>query len=147
MEVSSLVLLLACIAQWSPTPWFQYAMSVASISLGVCLILQTMEFLTPGFLKKPVIGEHASEKLCSVFLLLWWIFGTGFITFKGRLVYCLIIICEASYISSSLFISIYMKVPLPSLKMDGSVRGEGSSRRRIGVLDLTSSLTILNHEK
>lgn len=85
VEVSSLILLFACISLWSPTPWFKYALSVASISFGICLILQTMEFLQPGFLRKPVVGEHSSEKLCSVFLLLWWIFGTGFITFKGEI--------------------------------------------------------------
>jgi len=84
VEVSSLVLLFACIALWSPTPWMKYAISVASVSFGICIILQTMEFLQPGFLEKPMVGEHSFEKLCSVFLLLWWIFGTGFITFKGE---------------------------------------------------------------
>mmetsp|Transcript_26815 Transcript_26815/g.42051 ORF Transcript_26815/g.42051 Transcript_26815/m.42051 type:complete len:287 (+) Transcript_26815:255-1115(+) len=88
VELSSLVLLFACVAllqklQWYSTAWIKYAISVASVSFGICLILQTMEFLKPGFLQKPVVGEHSSEKLCSVFLLLWWIFGTGFITFKA----------------------------------------------------------------
>ena len=88
VELSSLVLLFACVAEWQQFPWYstawmKYAISVASVSFGICLILQTMEFLKPGFLQKPVVGEHSSEKLCSVFLLLWWIFGTGFITFKG----------------------------------------------------------------
>jgi len=87
VEVFSLILLFACVALWSkvwsPTVWMKYAISVASVSFGICLILQTMEFLKPGFLQKPVVGEHSSEKLCSVFLLLWWIIGTGIITFKG----------------------------------------------------------------
>eukprot|EP00985_Skeletonema_marinoi_P023955 scaffold16270_cov80-Skeletonema_marinoi.AAC.2 len=51
------------------------------------LYVETMEFLQPGFLEKPMVGEHSSEKLCSVFLLLWWIFGTGFITFKGPFIF------------------------------------------------------------
>lgn len=34
-----------------------------------------------------MVGEHSAEKLCSVFLLLWWIFGTGFITFKGPFIF------------------------------------------------------------
>ena len=50
VEVSSLLVLFACIALWSPTALFKYAISVASISFGICLILQTMEFLSPGFL-------------------------------------------------------------------------------------------------
>ena len=83
VEVSSLILLFACIALWSPTSLMKYAISVAGISFGICIILQTMDFLTPGFLKKPLIGDHSIEKLCSVFLLIWWIFGTCFITFKG----------------------------------------------------------------
>lgn len=87
VEVFSLILLFACVALWpkygSPSVWLKYAISVASISVGICLFLQTMEFLKPGFLQKPVVGEHSSEKLCSVFLLLWWIIGTGIITFKG----------------------------------------------------------------
>ncbi|KAL7493271.1 hypothetical protein ACHAWT_003887 [Skeletonema menzelii] len=87
VQISSLILLFACIALWSPTPWMKYAVSVASISFGICLILQTMEFLKPGFLQTPLVGEHSSEKLCSVFLLIWWIFGTGFITLKGPFIY------------------------------------------------------------
>ena len=67
-----------------------YALSVACVSFGICLILQTMEFLMPGFLEKKMIPEsngsegHSVEKIMSVFLMLWWIVGTGIITFKGK---------------------------------------------------------------
>lgn len=63
---------------------------MACVSLIICLILQTAEFLIPGFLESPVIkqredgtGGHSVQKLCSVFLLLWWIVGTGIITFHA----------------------------------------------------------------
>jgi len=73
----------------------KYALSVACVSLGICLILQTLEFLIPGFLEwnlvPPSNGSegHRVEKVCSVVLLLWWCIGTGIITFKGELGICL----------------------------------------------------------
>ena len=91
VELASIVLLFACVADWYPTVWYKYALSVACVSLIICLILQTAEFLIPGFLESPVIkqredgtGGHSVQKLCSVFLLLWWIVGTGIITFHGE---------------------------------------------------------------
>lgn len=76
VEIASLVLLFSCVAEWVKSSLMQYALSVACISLGMCLIIQTAEFVRPGFLEK-------SEKPCSLFLLVWWCIGTGIITFKG----------------------------------------------------------------
>lgn len=93
VELASLVLLFACIADWYATVWHKYALSVACVSLLICLILQTTEFLIPGFLEWVIIekrddgsGGHTVQKMCSVFLLLWWIFGTGIITFHAPFV-------------------------------------------------------------
>ncbi|KAL9187991.1 hypothetical protein ACHAXT_006369 [Thalassiosira profunda] len=93
VELASLVLMFACVADWYPTNWHKYALSVACVSLILCLILQTTEFLIPGFLDREIIkeradgrGGHSVQKLCSVFLLLWWIIGTGVITFKAPFV-------------------------------------------------------------
>lgn len=90
VELASFVLLLACVADWYSTVSYKYALSVACVSLLVCLVLQTAEFLIPGFLDSPVIkqqedgtGGHSVQKICSVVLLLWWIVGTGIITFHG----------------------------------------------------------------
>lgn len=94
VELASLVLMFACVADWYPTLWYKYALSVAVVSLSVCLILQTVEFLIPGFLEWVVIkeredgsGGHTVQKIASVLMLIWWIFGTGFITFKGEYEY------------------------------------------------------------
>lgn len=91
VELASLVLLFACVADWKSTVWEKYALSVASVSLLTCLILQTAEFLLPGFLEWILIekredgsGGHTIQKICSVIMLLWWILGTGIITFKGE---------------------------------------------------------------
>ena len=91
VELASLVLMFACVADWASTVWYKYAVSVACVSLIICLILQTGEFLVPGFLEWMVVkhqddgsGGHNIQKVCSVFLLLWWIFGCGIITFKGE---------------------------------------------------------------
>lgn len=69
----------------------KYALSVGAVSLGVCVVLQTVEFMSPGFLSKVVVkeredggGGHTVEKIASVFLLLWWSIGTGIITFSGE---------------------------------------------------------------
>lgn len=93
VELGSLVLLFACIADWFNSVWYKYAVSVAAISLIICLILQTAEFILPGFLEWVLIekrndggGGHSIQKVVSVFLLLWWIMGTGIITFKGPFV-------------------------------------------------------------
>mmetsp|Transcript_31985 Transcript_31985/g.67692 ORF Transcript_31985/g.67692 Transcript_31985/m.67692 type:complete len:298 (+) Transcript_31985:326-1219(+) len=93
VELSSLILLFACIADWYSTPWYKYALSVSSVSLIVCLTLQTAEFLIPDFLNWHLIGEredgtggHSVSKICSVFLLVWWIFGTGIITLHAPFV-------------------------------------------------------------
>jgi len=93
VELASLVLLFSCVADWFPTVWHKYALSVACVSLLICLILQTAEFLVPGFLEWVVVdkrddgsGGHTVQKLCSVFLLIWWIFGTGIITFHAPFV-------------------------------------------------------------
>lgn len=90
VELASLVLLFACVADWYPTVWYKYALSVACVSLMVCLILQTTEFLIPGFLDWIVVdkredgtGGHTVQKICSVFMLAWWSIGTGIITFKS----------------------------------------------------------------
>ena len=92
VELASLVLMFACVADWQSTVWYKYAVSVACVSLIICLILQTGEFLVPGFLEWMVVkpqedgsGGHNIQKICSVFLLLWWIFGCGIITFKGEI--------------------------------------------------------------
>lgn len=92
VEIASVVLLFSCIANWFPWVYMKYALSVACVSLGICLILQTAEFLVPGFLERVVIkqredgrGGHTIEKICSVFLLIWWLIGTGIITFRGEL--------------------------------------------------------------
>lgn len=91
VELASLVLMFACVADWFPTTLHKYALSVACVSLLMCLILQTAEFLIPGFLdlvlvdkKEDGSGGHTVQKVCSVFLLVWWIFGTGIITFHGE---------------------------------------------------------------
>lgn len=78
VEVSSLVLMFACIGVWksSSGSLLSYALSVSVISLAACLIIQTGEFVKPGLLEKV-------EKPVSLFLLLWWTIGTGVITFKG----------------------------------------------------------------
>ncbi|EED93862.1 predicted protein [Thalassiosira pseudonana CCMP1335] len=93
VEIASVVLLFSCIANWFPWVYMKYALSVACVSLGICLILQTAEFLVPGFLERVVIkqredgrGGHTIEKICSVFLLIWWLIGTGIITFRGPFV-------------------------------------------------------------
>mmetsp|Transcript_11288 Transcript_11288/g.20300 ORF Transcript_11288/g.20300 Transcript_11288/m.20300 type:complete len:297 (-) Transcript_11288:454-1344(-) len=93
VELASLVLLFACVADWYPTVWHKYALSVACVSLLVCLILQTAEFLVPGFLQWSAVkqgddgtGGHSIQKVCSVFMLLWWIFGAGIITFHAPFV-------------------------------------------------------------
>jgi hypothetical protein len=95
VELASLVLIFACVADWFPTTWHKYALSVACVSLLICLILQTAEFLIPGFLDLVLIdkredgsGGHTVQKICSVFLLVWWIFGTGIITFHGEYLSC-----------------------------------------------------------
>lgn len=76
VEVSSLVLMFACIGAWGGTSLEAYAISVAVISLLACLIIQTGEFMKPGLLEKV-------EKPVSLFLFVWWAIGTGVITFKG----------------------------------------------------------------
>lgn len=93
VELSSLVLMFACVADWYGTVWHKYALSVACISLLICLTLQTTEFLIPGFLEWVIVekrddgsGGHTVQKICSVFMLLWWIFGTGIITFHAPFV-------------------------------------------------------------
>lgn len=93
VELSSLVLLLACVADWHSTPWYKYALAVACVSLFACLVLQTAEFLIPGVLDTPVIkqredgtGGHSLQKMCSVALLVWWVFGAVIITFHAPFV-------------------------------------------------------------
>lgn len=93
VELASLVLLFACVADWYPTVWHKYALSVACVSLVTCLVLQTAEFLIPGFLQSDAVrqredgtGGHSVQKVCSVLMLLWWIFGTGIITFHAPFV-------------------------------------------------------------
>lgn len=90
VELASLVLMLACVADWAGTIWFKYALSVACVSLILCLIMQTCEFFVPGFLDLEIVqrrvdgtGGHTVQKICSIFLLIWWLFGTCFITFKA----------------------------------------------------------------
>ncbi|KAL7488237.1 hypothetical protein ACHAWX_000221, partial [Stephanocyclus meneghinianus] len=77
----------------TPIVYLKYALSVGAVSLGICVILQTSEFLFPGVLAKVVVperedgrGGHTVEKISSVFLLLWWTVGTGIITFRGPFV-------------------------------------------------------------
>jgi len=93
VELASLILLFACIGDWYSTKLYKYALSVACVSLLLCLILQTAEFLLPGFLEWVLIekredgtGGHSIQKISSVVLLFWWILGTGIITFKGPFV-------------------------------------------------------------
>lgn len=77
VEVSSLVLMFACIGDWQKgSSLYAYAISVAVISLAACLAIQTGEFTKPGLLEKV-------EKPVSLFLFVWWAIGTGVITFKG----------------------------------------------------------------
>jgi len=90
VEIFSLVLVFSCWAHWVQWSFMKYALSVGAVSLGICIILQTMEFMSPGFLKKEVVkersdgsGGHSIEKIASVLLLLWWSIGTGIITFHG----------------------------------------------------------------
>lgn len=78
--IASLVLLFSCVAEWASSSLMKYALSVACVSLSVCLIIQTAEFVRPGFLEQ-------TEKPCSLFLLVWWFIGTGIITFKGPFIY------------------------------------------------------------
>ena len=76
VEISSLVLMFACIGIWtSGYSYLSYALSVAVVSLLVCLIIQTGEFVKPGLLEKV-------EKPVSLFLFVWWAVGTGIITFR-----------------------------------------------------------------
>lgn len=77
VEVSSLVLMFACIGIWYKSALVSYAISVAVVSLLACLILQTGEFVKPGFLL------NKFEKPVSLFLFFWWAVGTGIITFRG----------------------------------------------------------------
>ena len=77
VEVASLVLMFSTLGVWSRgDPFKAYALSVSVISLALCLIIQTGEFVQPGFLDK-------TEKGVSLFLFLWWGIGTGIITFKS----------------------------------------------------------------
>lgn len=94
VEIFSLVLVFACWARWVDWKYMKYAVSVGAVSLGICIILQTAEFMFPGFLAKEVIkersdgrGGHTVEKIASVFLLVWWTIGTGIITFHGELMF------------------------------------------------------------
>lgn len=76
VEVASLVLMFACLGIWSTGGSFlAYALSVSVVSLALCLIIQTGEFVKPGLLEKV-------EKPVSLFLFIWWSIGTGIITFK-----------------------------------------------------------------
>ena len=77
VEVASLVLMFSTLGVWNTgDPYKAYALSVSVISLALCLIIQTGEFVQPGFLDK-------TEKGVSLFLFLWWGIGTGIITFKS----------------------------------------------------------------
>jgi hypothetical protein len=80
VEISSLVLMFACIGMWDKNYWYYselcYALSVSVISLAACLIIQTGEFVKPGLLEK-------IEKPVSLFLFVWWGIGTGVITFRA----------------------------------------------------------------
>jgi hypothetical protein len=76
VEVASLVLTFSTLGVWdSADPYKAYSLSVAVISLALCLVIQTGEFVKPGFLDR-------TEKGVSFFLFLWWGIGTGIITFK-----------------------------------------------------------------
>jgi hypothetical protein len=77
VEVSSLVLMFACIGIWSKSSYVYYALSVAVVSLLACFIMQTGEYVKPGFFLSKF------EKPVSLFLFFWWALGTGIITFKG----------------------------------------------------------------
>lgn len=81
VEVSSLVLMFACIGVWSimKGSLLSYALSVSVVSLAACLIIQTGEFVKPGLLEKV-------EKPVSLALFVWWAIGTGVITFRGPFV-------------------------------------------------------------
>jgi hypothetical protein len=94
VEIFSLVLVFSCWAHWANSAYMKYALSVGAVSLGICIILQTTEFMFPGFLQKEVVkersdgsGGHSVQKIASVFLLLWWSIGTGIVTFYGPFVY------------------------------------------------------------
>lgn len=77
VEVASLVLMFSTLGVWDGSDSYKaYSLSVAVISLALCLIIQTGEFVSPGFLDK-------TEKGVSLFLFLWWGIGTGIITFKA----------------------------------------------------------------
>ena len=88
VEVSSLVLMFASIGIWDKyysdqngniyynNNYVAYALSVACVSLLMCLIIQTWEFVKPGILAK-------TEKPVSLFLFFWWAIGTGILTFKA----------------------------------------------------------------
>eukprot|EP00584_Thalassiosira_punctigera_P009697 CAMPEP_0172527748 /NCGR_PEP_ID=MMETSP1067-20121228/2350_1 /TAXON_ID=265564 ORGANISM="Thalassiosira punctigera, Strain Tpunct2005C2" /NCGR_SAMPLE_ID=MMETSP1067 /ASSEMBLY_ACC=CAM_ASM_000444 /LENGTH=293 /DNA_ID=CAMNT_0013311545 /DNA_START=213 /DNA_END=1094 /DNA_ORIENTATION=+ len=86
VEVASLFLWLACVADWYDTIWYKYALSVAGVSLMVCMLLQAAEYIVPGTLVLTVTGGHSLEKLCSMFMLLWWACGTGIMTFHAPFV-------------------------------------------------------------
>lgn len=78
VEVSSLVLMFSCIGVWGPghSSELAYALSVSVISLAACLAIQTGEFLKPGLLERV-------EKPVSLGLFVWWVVGTGVITFRA----------------------------------------------------------------
>lgn len=78
VEVSSLVLMFSCIGAWGPgrSSELAYALSVSVISLAACLAIQTGEFLRPGLLERV-------EKPVSLSLFVWWVVGTGVITFRA----------------------------------------------------------------
>jgi len=142
VELASLVLLFACVADWYPTVWHKYALSVACVSLLVCLILQTAEFLVPGFLQWSAVkqgddgtGGHSIQKVCSVFMLLWWIFGAGIITFHAPFVvtsngttimYYLILWTASYFLSTRLSITSTLNLLLPTHRL---VRRLGRSSR------------------
>lgn len=78
VEVASLVLMFSCIGAWGPgrSHELAYALSVSVISLAACLAIQTGEFLRPGLLEKV-------ERPVSLSLFVWWVVGTGVITFRA----------------------------------------------------------------
>ena len=67
----------SCIGVWTGgyPPELAYALSVAVISVAACLGIQTAEYVKPGMLEKV-------EKPVSLALLVWWVVGTGVITFR-----------------------------------------------------------------